>query len=499
MIGTVSRSRLLACLGDWSRGPGPLYAGLACALRAAMARGDVPPGTRLPAERSLALALAVSRGTVVAAYDLLRSEGLLDSRQGSGTWVHPEAARPIGLLNNGGSAAAARRLSGRLFEGSAGTVDLAVAAVPGPEGLPEELFRMPTAATLELLAGGHGYQPLGLPELRERIAAYHRRDGVPTGPEQVAVTAGAQQAISLVAALLVRPGDAVVVESPTYPGALDVFGRLGARIVPVPAEESWARAGALRTAVEANAPRLVYLGPACANPTGRVTGESRRREIARIADERQVYVVEDNALADVVLDGRRLPPVAAFSRTGRVLTLGSLSKVAWGGLRVGWLRGPAAFVDTLGRLKAATDFGLSALPQVVAGRILDDLGELAARRAALLRTRRDVAQEEVARRLPGWTWTEPQGGLSLWIRLPAGNADAFGQVALRHGVDVTPGSAHAVDAGCDDRLRLSYGARPEVLREGISRLATAWQEYQAGLVRRLAGAALAPELSRRAG
>jgi DNA-binding transcriptional MocR family regulator len=477
----------MACLGDWSRGRGPLYTGLADALRAATARGDVPPGTRLPAERALAVALSVSRGTVVAAYDLLRSDGLLDSRQGSGTWVRPEAARPIGLLNDGEPAAAARRLSGRLVDGSPGVIDLAVSAVPGLDGLPEALLAMPCAADLEELAGGHGYQPLGLPALRERIAAYHRRDGVPTGPEQVVVTAGAQQAIALVAQLLVRPGDAVVVEAPTYPGALDVFGRLGARIVPVPAEGSWARTGALRAAVEANAPRLVYLGAACANPTGSVMAETRRREIARLADERQVYVVEDNALADVVLEGRRIPPVAAFSRTGRVLTLGSLSKVAWGGLRVGWVRGPTGFVDPLGRLKAATDLGSSALPQVVACRVLDDLPALAGRRVQLLRERRAAAQEELARLLPCWSWTEPTGGLSLWIRLPGGNADAFVQVALRHGVDVTPGSAHAVDDGCDDRLRLSYGGRPEVLREGIGRLAAAWREYEAGLGRRLAG------------
>jgi DNA-binding transcriptional MocR family regulator len=170
-----------------------------------------------------------------------------------------------------------------------------------------------------------------------------------------------------------------------------------------------------------------------------------------------------------------------------VLTLGSLSKVAWGGLRVGWVRGPAPFVDSLGRLKAATDFGQSALPQVVAARVLDDLPALAAARRELLRARRDAAQEELARALPDWSWTEPEGGLSLWVRLPEGNADAFAQVALRHGADVTPGSAHAVGDDCDDHLRLAYGAAPEVLREGIARLAAAWREYAGGPVRRLAG------------
>ena len=483
--------RLLASLGDWTHGDGPLYAGLADALRRAAARGDLPPGTRLPAERALAAVLSVSRGTVVAAYDLLRAEGLLESRQGSGTWVCRGAARPVTYLNDGlddgGAAVPARRLSARLFDREADVVDLAVSSLPGIEGLPEELFAMPPTAVLEGLAGGHGYQPLGLRVLRERIAVRYGGEGLPTCPDQIAVTAGAQQAISLVGQLLVRPGDAVVVEEPTYPGALDVFARLGARIVPVPAEQSWARAGALRAAVEANAPRLVYLTPAVANPTGRVMPESRRRDVARLADERQVYVVADDSLADVVFDGRSRPSIAASSRTGRVLTLGSLSKVAWGGLRVGWVRGPTAFVDSLGRLKAATDFGQSALPQVVAGRVLDDLPALAASRRELLRARRDAAQEELARLLPEWSWTEPEGGLSLWVRLPFGSADAFVQVALRHGVDVTPGSAHAVGSGCDDHLRLSYGPAPALLREGITRLAAAWREYAGGPVRRLAG------------
>jgi DNA-binding transcriptional MocR family regulator len=395
-------------------------------------------------------------------------------------------ARPISLLHDPAPSAPARRLSGRLIEPAGGLVDLATGSLDGLEGLPEDLFAVPDLATLERLGGGHGYQPLGLPELRARIAAHSSSRGLPTRKEQVAVTSGAQQAISLVAALLVRPGDAVVVEEPTYPGALDVFGRLGARIVPVPAGTSWARAGVLREAVEANAPRLVYLLPDCANPTGQVMPESRRREIARLADEHQVYVVEDNSLADVVLEPRGIPPVAAFSRTGRVLTLGSLSKVAWGGLRVGWVRGPVEFIDPLGRLKAATDFGMSVLPQAVALRVLDELPAIAAARRAVLRQRRDLAERELARRLPEWTWTQPEGGLSLWIRLPAGTGDGLAQVALRHGVDVTPGSAHAVDGAFDDHLRLCYGPPPAVLREGIARLAAAWRDYVAGPVRRAA-------------
>jgi DNA-binding transcriptional MocR family regulator len=480
---TMSRTDLLACLGDWASGPGPLYARLADAIRRALERGDVPPSTRLPAERPLAVALVVSRGTVMAAYEQLRLAGLLESRQGSGTWVRLDAARPLALVNDDpGQGARARRLAGRLCEPVAGTVDLAKAAT-GPEHVPEAYLQPPTLQMLARLTEGHGYQPRGLPALRERICAYYGWYGLPTRRDEVLVTGGAQQAISLIAGLVVKPGDAVVVECPTYPGAVDAFTRAGARIVPIPAEASWAGTSVLREVINKNAARLVYLMPACHNPGGRVMSERRRRDIARLVDEHQIYLVEDGILADVLFDDRRLSPVAAFSSSGRVLTIGSTSKVAWGGLRVGWLRGPADLVERLGRLQASRDFGVSALPQFVVCNILDHLTEISAAQTRMLRERRDIAQAELARRLPEWTWVEPEGGLSLWIRLPFGDADDFGQVAMRHGVDFLPGSAHAVDDTLREWLRLAYAPASDLLREGIRRLADAWHQYDAARAR----------------
>lgn len=478
-IRSIDRTTMLTHLGGWSVGGGPLYLRLAAAIASAIERGDISPGSRLPAERPLAKSLAVSRGTVMAAYERLRELGWADSRQGSGTWIRLDAARPIGRLNEPGTAGRSRALSARLLEDTQGVIDLSISAVSAMPDLPDEVFAAPSRDALERLGGGHGYLLLGLPALRHRITMYYAERGVDTAVEQVAVTGGAQQAISLIAQLVLKPGDAVIVESPTYPGAVDAFSRTGARLVTVPPATDWPNVSRLRAAITANAPRLVYLMPAGHNPLGTVMTERRRREIGEAIDAHEVYLVEDNILADTAFDDRRIPPVAAFSRSGRVITLGSLSKVAWGGLRTGWMRGPADVIDRIARLKAATDFGSAVQPQVTACTVMDRLDEIAATRRATLRAQADTLQDELARLLPEWTWRPPDSGLALWVRLPRGDADAFNQHAVRHGVDFTPGSVHCADGEQLDCLRIAYGKPADVLREGAARLARAWRSYDA--------------------
>ena len=478
-IRSVDRTTMLAHLGGWTAGPGPLYVRLAAAMAAAIERGDISPGSRLPAERPLAKSLAVSRGTVMAAYERLRELGWADSRQGSGTWIRLDVARPIDRLNDAGTDIRFRALSARLLEDKQGVIDLTIGASSAMDDLPEDVFVPPTRDALERLGSGHGYLPLGLPALRHRITTYYTERETDTTAGQIAVTSGAQQAISLIAQLVLKPGDAVIVESPTYPGAIDAFSRAGARLVTVPPATDWPNVSRLRAAIGANAARLVYLMPACHNPLGTVMTERRRREIADVVDRHEVYLVEDNMLAETVFDGRLAAPIAAFSRSGRVVTLGSLSKVGWGGLRTGWMRGSADVIDRVARLKAATDFGTAVQPQVTACTVLDRLEEISAARRATLRVQADALQEELARRLPAWTWRAPEGGLALWVRLPAGDADTFNQHAVRHGVDVLPGSVLCADGQDLDCVRIAFGKSVEVLREGAMRLARAWRTYDA--------------------
>src|SRR5262249_9002937 len=204
---------------------------------------------------------------------------------------------------------------------------------------------------LRALAGGRGYLPMGLPPLRQAIARHLTGWGVPTTEEQVLVTHGAQQAIGLAGALFLERGDAVLVEDPTYLGSIDIFTGLGARLVPVPGGGDAAWGSRVRDLVSRTGPRLIHLMPTFHNPTGAVMPESSRRALARLAREMRVPILEDNPLADLSLSTTPPPPIAAFDVAAPVLTIGSLSKLFWGGLRIGWIRASEELLSRITRLK----------------------------------------------------------------------------------------------------------------------------------------------------
>ena len=461
-------------LGAWSQGSGPFYRRLANGLRSAILRGDLAPGTRVPAERNLARLLAVSRTTVVSAYEILRQEAWLESRQGSGTRVRSAPRRSEA---RGDEPPSFRRnpVYRSLIEGSGGTIEFLGAHLPGTGAIPAELLSLQDGVTR--LARGHGYLPAGLPELRRAIAKRLDARGLPTREDEVLVTSGAQQAIGLVAALFLQRGDAVAVESPTYLGAMDLFTNAGAHLVPVPVSERGISATALRDVVSRASPRLVYLVPTFHNPTGAVVPEAARREIARIADESEVPIVEDDALADLTLGAEPPPPIGAFVRGGTVVTVGSLSKVLWGGLRIGWIRASEPVLARLTRLKILTDLGCSILSQLAAVELLSQIETIRRSRRREVRTKYGRMARLLKSLLPSWTWTPPAGGLTLWVRLPHGDATGFAQVALRHGVAVVPGPLASPDSGGADRLRLPFVHDTETMTEGIQRLARAWRAY----------------------
>jgi len=466
-------------LGNWAEGGGPAYRRLAGALRAAIRRGDVRPGERLPAERVMARLLSVSRTTVVAAYEVLREEEWLESRQGSGTRVR--AATAEGQEVAADEAAGSFRghpLYRGLIEGSGGTIEFLGAHLAGGELLAKELGAVDRRALGDLLRTP-GYVPMGLPELRRAIAAYLSRRGLPTAEDQVLVTSGAQQAVAISAAAFVRRGDAVVLENPTYLGAIDILTSLGARLTPVPVGREGARVEALREIASRAAPRLLYLMPTFQNPTGALMPEKARRAVARLSRELAIPIIEDNTLADLSLGAAPPPPLAAFEPKAPILTVGSLSKLFWGGLRVGWIRASEDLLSRIARRKIMADLGGSLLSQLAAVRLLAKADEMREIRRHEVRERLDTLSKLLARHLPGWTWMPPAGGLSLWVRLPGGNADEFAQVALRHGVSVVPGPLASPDGGFSDHLRLPFVLDRERMEEGVRRLGRAWSAYAA--------------------
>jgi DNA-binding transcriptional MocR family regulator len=462
-----------AVLGKWSEGAGPLHRKLADAFRQAIEHGYLAVDQRLPSERDLAARLAVSRSTVVTAYDALRAEGLLESRQGSGTRIR--GARSNGQITPPGIPLSPVYRS--LLSANDELISLACAVFPAHPRVEEALHAV-VADDAKLFATS-GYNPAGLIELREGVADMLTRRGTRTTAEQILVTTGAQQAVNLAAQLFVRPGDDVIVESPSFAGTLDVFRVRGARLAAVPVDDDGVDVGLVSDLAAARQPSAVYVMPSFHNPTGALMSERRRRVLADLAANQRVPIIEDNALENSPLDDHRpLPLIASFAPEGApVLSASSLSKAAWGGLRIGWLRGPAPLIARAGELKAMSDLGSPLLDQAIAARILPHIDELRADQHLALRRHLDLLCDLLADQLPEWQWSRPRGGPSLWVKLPSGNAAAFAQVALRYGVEVIPGEVMSPLADHRDHLRFPFTAEPPVLEETVRRLASAWQAY----------------------
>ncbi|MFI6176923.1 PLP-dependent aminotransferase family protein [Nonomuraea sp. NPDC051191] len=456
---------LVHLLGRWASGRGPLYLLLTARLRALIDDGVLPPGQSLPPDRVLAARLAVGRGTVVAAYDLLQQEGRVTRRQGSGTRVasgDPPAARTA-------EGVAANPLMLHLLHAPDGVRLLTCAA---PDDPPQALFEAYQEAGARV-AGLRdlGYQPAGDPSLREALAAYYSARGLRTTADQIMVTTGAQQALTLLAGLLVAPGDTVLTESPTYPGALEAFRHAGAVVKPGGLDDDRA-SRAVR-----ERPALVYCVPTARNPDGAIMDDAARRRLAALAAEHGVPLIDDEVCAELCFSGGTPPPVAVFGGGEHVVTVGSLSKLVWGGLRVGWIRAAAPLVSRLARLRAVHDLGGEVFSQLAAVALLRRLDEVREARVRALRRRHDHLCAELRARLPSWTFEPARGGQTVWARLPRGDAGSFAQVALRHGVAVPPGGSFDPLGGHADHLRLHFLFPEEELSRAVIDLAAAWAAY----------------------
>lgn len=456
-----------------------MYTQLAAALRDRIESGDLPAGSRLPSERELSTTLGVSRTTVVAAYDRLRDQRILRSHRGSGTSVarvdrHAGLAEPpLGDVEVGPPP-----LGEGPFEfGPVGDdIELTVGALPGSEIVTEEAERV-AREDLPGLIRTFGYQPLGLPALRRAIAAHMTSLGIPTIEDQVLVTSGAQQAIDLLARFFGGPHMSVIVEDPTYPPAIDSFRATGARFVPVPLDAEGVRSDLIAQHARRGAGQVLFLNPICQNPTGTLLSEARAREIARVAADTGTLVIDDITSAYLLYDGSPVP-IAVHDRDNRVITVGSLSKVAWGGLRIGWIRASRSLVNQLAARKIDTDISTNLFTQAVGVRMLGRFDELVARARLAALDRLGVTEAALGRLLPSWTWTRPAGGLCLWVRLPAGDAASFAHVAASHGVIVRPGQQFSASGGHRDRMRIAYGHEPETLEMAYLRLAAAWRDFR---------------------
>ncbi|PRY42240.1 PLP-dependent aminotransferase family protein [Umezawaea tangerina] len=314
----------------------------------------------------------------------------------------------------------------------------------------------------------------GNPALRSLLAARMTGKGLPTTEDDLLVTTGSQQALTLVTAALLGPGSVVAVEEPTYLAALQCFRMAGARVVAVASDGHGMVPEALEEVVRAERPSLVYLVPTFANPAGRTLPAERRAAIAALAAAHDLWVVEDDPYGELRYRGEPIAPLAVGS--DNVLHLGSFSKIGAPGLRLGWLRAPESLMGTLVIVKQAADLHTSTVDQAAAAIYLataDLDGHVAALRTAY-RSRRDAMVAALPGATPaGTTWTDPDGGMFVWVTLPAGtNTTELLSAALAHDVAYVPGPPFYATTPDQATLRLSFTTNaPDRITEGMARLA----------------------------
>jgi DNA-binding transcriptional MocR family regulator len=460
MARLLPATRIATLLGDFDRSPA--YRGLAEGLRVLITDGRVPVGVRLPSERDLTDALEVSRTTVARAYAELRDHGFLTSRQGSGS----VASLPTSRGHRGDHLLP----PGDLPEDK---VDLTCAApLPGP-GVLGAFER--AVADLPAYLAGTGYYPSGLPVLREAVAEAYAARGLPTSPDQVMVVPGAQAGVAITARALLRTGDRAVTESPTYPNAIATLAHSGARVVGVDVPRDESDTEPLTTTLRQVRPRVAYLIPDFHNPTGSLLLDEGRAQVADALARTRTTAIIDESMVLLPLDGQTMPaPFASYAADA--VSVGSMSKPFWGGLRIGWVRVPHRLMEPLFKSRLSLDLGAALLEQLVAADLLRDGEDLLVHRREQLRASRDAALVAVAEHLPDWRPTRPTGGLNLWCELPEALSSALVPRAERHDVLLASGPSFAPEGGLDRFVRLPYTQPAHVLTASIARLGHAWRE-----------------------
>jgi len=466
----------------------PVYRQIAEGVRAALAAGDLSPGLRLPPTRDLARQLGVNRNTVVAAYELLATEGVVHSHTGRGTFL-AEAASGESLPgapapgDDDWLTAFSSAVQGPALERLLSAYRLAISSEgisfassqPANDLAPVKEFSSAMASVLaEMGASVLTYGPMaGSPRLRETIAAGMRGGGSRVTAGNVLITNGSQQALELVFRTLLDRDNAVVLEDPTFTGALSALGSLGARTVGVPLDEEGMRPDLLALALERHRPRVIYVQPTFQNPTTRVMSLPRRREILALATRYDCAVVEDDWAGELRYEGDPIPTLHALDGGRRVLYVSTFSKKLMPGLRVGWVVAPERVRDRLVALKQVEDCGTSPLLQEALQRFLEEGGlerHLKRVRPAYVE-RRDRLQNALDQHFPdGVHWTRPTGGLFIWVTLP-GEVDSneLFLAARQRGVLFSRGELFHVGGSGRDTLRLGFGGvAPERIPEGIA-------------------------------
>jgi len=460
------------------QGEAPLYRQLFAQIAEQIHSGRLVRGERLPATRELAGLLGLNRATVSAAYEMLETGGLIAGHVGRGSFVTGPATAPA----SAGASTDWKSLLGRK-EAPASYVappagkDLIsfVASRPSDALFPLDEFRAACHAVLERrdlaeilqLGSPAGYEPL-----RRHLLEEGRRQGLATSGDDLIVTNGCQQALDLIGRVLVAPGDRVAIEDPVYAGLKNLLAAMGAQLAGVPVGADGIDLAQLRRVLDRDQPRFVVITSNFQNPTGATLPLASRQALLQAAQAAGVPIIENDPYCDLRYQGQPLPAVKQLDQRGGTVLLRSFSKVSFPGLRVGWALGPKPLIDRLRQAKEASDLHTDQLSQAVLLEFAES-GRLEKHRRRVLAAGAERLAATIAacrEFLPaGTTWTQPEGGMNVWVRLaPPLDAGDVLAGARNHGVAFLPGRYFEVSRRDAGALRLSFAdLTTEQIRKGI--------------------------------
>jgi DNA-binding transcriptional MocR family regulator len=456
----------------------------------AIEAGELEPGEKLPTTRALAAEAGINHLTAARVYRRLAELGYVTASVGRGTFVRslvPAAAdeqgddwqvwampdRPQTYPEQVMDDAFRLATEPGIISLSTGWPSPRLYPIDELAEITADVFREERGAAISYLTAE------GLYPLREQLASKWR---FATDPEEIIVTSGARQAIDIVCRALLEPGDVAVVESPTFIGLLSSLRATGARVIGVPFDRDGLDLDALEHVLARHEIKLCALQTASQNPTGRDLSEERRERLAKLARDRNFFVLEDGVYSDVRFDGESPPPLRALA-PGHVIYCDSMSKTVGGGLRMGWLAARGPVFDRLATMKLNTDFHTNTLAQHITARFLEQGGYERHIEASnpFYAERRDLLMEALEKHLPGEYRAErPNGGHHVWVQLlrPVEERTLYRE-AVRQGVTFTPGGTVTAERTPLTSLRLSFSlVDPPELDEGVRRLARALREVR---------------------
>lgn len=475
----------------------PIYKQLHDFIKSRILAGDLATGQRIPPTRELAGLLGLNRATVASAYEMLEAEGLIRGHVGRGSFVASPTSNAGIPWDERFSEAA---LEPRPVPAADAPISFATAR-PAEDLFPIDQFRL---SCQEVIAGADAPSilqlgsPYGYAPLRHWLLGQGRAQGTVRDTDDVLVTNGCQQALDLLQRLLTQPGDSVLIEDPIYPGLRSVFGRGDVRAVGVPVESGGIDIDTLARRIEREKPRLLVVTPSFQNPTGATLSRASRAALLKVARDSGLVVIENDIYGELRYEGEDLPSLKQLDESGDVIQIKSFSKLAFPGLRVGWVTGPRAVIARLAECKQVSDLHSDQLSQAVLLRFAES-GRLAAHRRRMLEAGAERLRAVIAaceRHLPAGTrFTRPQGGMNLWVRLPEPlDASDLLPKAQAAGVSYLPGRYFAVSRTEPGSLRLSFaGLPPDRIEAGLAALGRVFkEELQGALAARSAG--LAPAI-----